>query len=125
MTPGTFEYHRPASVAEAVGLLAQHGEAAQVLAGGHSLVPMMKLRLASPEHLVDKAKALKAVCERHGVELRAAGRGAGVGRAHRLGVRVLLELVVAGAPLVEGEAAREHAAVDGAAREAPRGAPRA
>ncbi len=53
MTPGTFEYHRPASVAEAVGLLAQHGEAAQVLAGGHSLVPMMKLRLASPEHLVD------------------------------------------------------------------------
>lgn len=53
MTPGTFEYHRPASVAEAVGLLAQHGEAAQLLAGGHSLVPMMKLRLASPEHLVD------------------------------------------------------------------------
>jgi carbon-monoxide dehydrogenase medium subunit len=53
VTPGTFEYHRPASVAEAVGLLAQHGEAAQLLAGGHSLVPMMKLRLASPEHLVD------------------------------------------------------------------------
>ncbi len=53
MTPGTFEYHRPASVAEAVGLLAQHGEAARVLAGGHSLVPMMKLRLADPEHLID------------------------------------------------------------------------
>ncbi len=53
MTPGTFEYYRPASVAEAVGLLARHGEAARVLAGGHSLVPMMKLRLASPEHLID------------------------------------------------------------------------
>ena len=53
MTPGTFEYHRPASVAEAVALLARLGEAARVLAGGHSLVPMMKLRLASPEHLVD------------------------------------------------------------------------
>ncbi len=53
MTPGKFEYHRPASVADAVGLLARHGEAARVLAGGHSLVPMMKLRLASPEHLVD------------------------------------------------------------------------
>ncbi len=53
MTPGTFEYHRPASVAEAVGLLARHGEAARVLAGGHSLVPMMKLRLADPEHLID------------------------------------------------------------------------
>jgi carbon-monoxide dehydrogenase medium subunit len=53
VTPGTFEYHRPASVAEAVGLLVRHGEAARVLAGGHSLVPMMKLRLATPEHLVD------------------------------------------------------------------------
>ena len=53
MTPGTFEYYRPASVAEAVGLLTQHGEAARVLAGGHSLVPMMKLRLAVPEHLID------------------------------------------------------------------------
>jgi len=53
--PGSFAYHRPKSVAEAVALLADLGEEARPLAGGHSLIPMMKLRLASPEHLVDLA----------------------------------------------------------------------
>jgi len=51
--PGPFEYHRPASLAEATGLLAELGDDARVLAGGHSLIPMMKLRMAAPEHLVD------------------------------------------------------------------------
>lgn len=53
MIPGSFAYHRARSVTEAVGLLAQYGDDARALAGGHSLIPMMKLRLASPEHLVD------------------------------------------------------------------------
>ncbi|HZD89032.1 MAG TPA: FAD binding domain-containing protein, partial [Pseudolabrys sp.] len=53
MIPGSFDYHRPSSVKEAVGLLAQLGEDARAIAGGHSLIPMMKLRLASPSHLVD------------------------------------------------------------------------
>ena len=53
MIPGQFEYHRPASVADAVGLLARLGEEALVVAGGHSLIPMMKLRMAQPDHLVD------------------------------------------------------------------------
>ena len=53
MIPGAFEYHRPESVDEAAGLLAQLGDEARVLAGGHSLIPMMKLRMAQPEHLVD------------------------------------------------------------------------
>jgi carbon-monoxide dehydrogenase medium subunit len=53
MIPGAFSYHRPASVADAVKLLSDLGEEARPLAGGHSLVPMMKLRLASPAHLVD------------------------------------------------------------------------
>ena len=53
MIPGSFEYHRPSSVGEAVGLLAELGDDSRVLAGGHSLVPMMKLRLAVPEHLID------------------------------------------------------------------------
>ncbi|MEM9062546.1 MAG: xanthine dehydrogenase family protein subunit M [Pseudomonadota bacterium] len=53
MIPGAFEYHRPESVSEAAGLLSQLGEDARVLAGGHSLIPMMKLRMAAPEHLVD------------------------------------------------------------------------
>jgi carbon-monoxide dehydrogenase medium subunit len=51
--PGSFDYHRPTSVADAVALLAKLGEDARPLAGGHSLIPMMKTRLATPEHLVD------------------------------------------------------------------------
>jgi len=61
--PGAFTYHRPASVAEAIGLLADLGEDARPLAGGHSLIPMMKLRLATPAHLIDLAglKDLKGI----------------------------------------------------------------
>jgi aerobic carbon-monoxide dehydrogenase medium subunit len=53
MIPGAFGYHRPSSVKEAVGLLAQLGDDGRALAGGHSLIPMMKLRLATPANLVD------------------------------------------------------------------------
>jgi len=53
MIPGPFSYHRPATVADAVKLLSTLGDEARPLAGGHSLVPMMKLRLATPEHLID------------------------------------------------------------------------
>ena len=55
MIPASFEYHRPTSIKEAIGLLAQWGDEGRALAGGHSLIPMMKLRLASPAHLVDLA----------------------------------------------------------------------
>jgi carbon-monoxide dehydrogenase medium subunit len=55
MIPGAFAYYRPNSVQEAVGLLADLGEDARALAGGHSLIPMMKLRLATPSHLIDLA----------------------------------------------------------------------
>jgi carbon-monoxide dehydrogenase medium subunit len=48
-----FEYVVPASLGEAVNLLQKHGSRAKILAGGHSLIPMMKLRLASPEFLID------------------------------------------------------------------------
>lgn len=63
MIPGPFEYHRPHTLDEAVSLLARHGDAAQILAGGHSLIPMMKLRLAVPGHLVD----LQAVEDLRGI----------------------------------------------------------
>lgn len=53
MIPGAFDYHRPKTVDEAVGLLSSLGDDATVVAGGHSLIPMMKLRMAVPEHLVD------------------------------------------------------------------------
>ena len=55
MIPGPFAYHRPTSVKDALALLADLGDEARPLAGGHSLIPMMKLRLATPGHLVDLA----------------------------------------------------------------------
>jgi aerobic carbon-monoxide dehydrogenase medium subunit len=61
--PGSFTYHRPTSVPQAVALLAELGDDARPLAGGHSLIPMMKLRLALPTHLVD----LAAVSDLRGV----------------------------------------------------------
>jgi aerobic carbon-monoxide dehydrogenase medium subunit len=53
MIPRAFAYKRPQSVADAAGLLRTHGDGARILAGGHSLLPMMKLRLAAPETLID------------------------------------------------------------------------
>ncbi len=53
MIPRAFAYERPESVADAAGLLRTHGDGARVIAGGHSLLPMMKLRLAAPETLID------------------------------------------------------------------------
>jgi carbon-monoxide dehydrogenase medium subunit len=53
MIPAPFDYAAPATLAEAFSLLEQHGDEAKILAGGHSLIPMMKLRFASPEFLVD------------------------------------------------------------------------
>src|SRR2546428_3364167 len=56
MYPAAFEYHTPASVKEALGLLGKLKDDAKLLAGGHSLIPMMKLRLAQPKHLIDLRK---------------------------------------------------------------------
>ena len=53
MIPAAFEYHRPADIASAASLLRDLGDEARVIAGGHSLIPMMKLRMAAIEHLVD------------------------------------------------------------------------
>ena len=53
MKPAPFEYHAPSTVDEAVGLLATLGDGAKVLAGGQSLIPLLNMRLAGPEHLVD------------------------------------------------------------------------
>jgi carbon-monoxide dehydrogenase medium subunit len=53
MYPAAFEYHSPKTVQEALGLMGTHGDDAKLVAGGHSLIPMMKLRLAQPKHLID------------------------------------------------------------------------
>src|SRR6266700_93924 len=53
MYPANFDYLRPSTLDEAVAMLVQHGDAAKLLAGGHSLIPAMKLRLARPEVVID------------------------------------------------------------------------
>ncbi len=53
MIPAGFEYHRPSDIAGAVSILQEHGDEARVIAGGHSLIPMMKLRMADMGHLID------------------------------------------------------------------------
>jgi len=53
MYPASFDYSAPSTIDEALQLLAQHGENAKLLAGGHSLLPLMKLRFAQPTHVVD------------------------------------------------------------------------
>ena len=68
MIPPSFEYHAPDSVDAAVALLSQFGDEAKLLAGGHSLLPMMKLRFAEPAHLVDinRIDSLKGIREEGG-----------------------------------------------------------
>ena len=56
MYPAQFDYHTPGTVQEALALLGQHKDDAKLLAGGHSLLPAMKFRLAQPKHLVDLRK---------------------------------------------------------------------
>jgi len=65
MIPREFEYHAPKTVPDALGLLKQFGDEAKLLAGGHSLLPMMKMRFAEPAHLIDlgKIRELKGIRE--------------------------------------------------------------
>lgn len=65
MYPASFEYHTASSVQDALAMLAQYGEDAKILAGGHSLIPVMKLRFAAPSHLIDIARipALSAITD--------------------------------------------------------------
>jgi carbon-monoxide dehydrogenase medium subunit len=53
MIPAAFEYYRPKDMAGVLSLLEEHGDDARVMAGGHSLIPMMKLRMADVPHLID------------------------------------------------------------------------
>jgi carbon-monoxide dehydrogenase medium subunit len=71
MLPSKFDYHRADTLDEALGLLATHGDDAKVLAGGQSLIPMMKLRFAYPGHLIDvnRVAGLDQITEQDG-ELR-------------------------------------------------------
>jgi carbon-monoxide dehydrogenase medium subunit len=83
MKPPPFEYHAVDSAEDAVDLLAEHGEDAKVLAGGQSLVPLLALRLARPEHLIDinRVGELASVRDCGGLRLGALVRHRGVERS--------------------------------------------
>ena len=68
MKPAPFDYHAPGTVEEAVALLAELGDSAKVIAGGQSLVPMLALRLAMFDHLVDlrRVDGLRSIERRNG-----------------------------------------------------------
>src|SRR2546421_11092455 len=86
MIPSAFDYHAPASIPEAIALLSRFGESAKVISGGQSLLPLLKLRLGTAEHLVDigRIAGLEYIREEGGF-LRIGGgtAGAGVGRSAR------------------------------------------
>jgi len=65
MIPARFDYHRPADVQAALAILDEHGDEARVIAGGHSLIPMMKLRMADLAHLID----LQDIAELRGIRI--------------------------------------------------------
>ena len=68
MIPAPFEYHAPNSLREAIAILRSHPGDARILAGGHSLIPLMKLRLSQPSHIVDlsRVEGLAYIEERDG-----------------------------------------------------------
>lgn len=65
MFPAPFTYHRATSVSEALTLLREHADTGKLLAGGHSLLPVMKLRFAQPEHIID----ISAIDELRGISI--------------------------------------------------------
>ena len=64
MIPAAFDYHRPNDLNGVISLLQEHGDDARVIAGGHSLIPLMKLRMAEVPHLID----LQSISELTGIE---------------------------------------------------------
>lgn len=99
MIPAPFAYARPDSVEEAVSLLAEHGEDAKLIAGGHSLLPMMKLRLAFPDLLID-IRTLPGTSY-----IRVAGDAVAIGSATRHCDLVASQVLHAEAPLIGAAAA--------------------
>ena len=128
MFPPSFDYHSPATLAEAVALLARLGEDAKVLSGGQSLLPLMKLRLGQPAHLVDigRIPGLEGIDEKDGF-LRVGGRTreAALERSELVRARyplladataviadpIVRNLATVGGNLAHGDPANDHPAV--------------
>jgi len=100
MIPALFDYRRAASADEAIALLAEHGDEAKILAGGHSLLPLMKLRLATPSLLVDVGRV------RELSYIRDAGDHIAIGALTRHRDVEISELLAKEAPLLPRVAAQ-------------------
>jgi len=114
LIPGEFEYHAPSTVDEAVALLERLGEDAKVLAGGHSLVPAMRFRLALPQYLVDinRIDGLSHIREEGGVlAIGALTREADLERSHVVAQRY--PLLVDAARVIADPLVRNRATVGG------------
>jgi carbon-monoxide dehydrogenase medium subunit len=128
MFPPSFDYHSPSTLAEAVALLGRLGEDAKVLSGGQSLLPLMKLRLSQPAHLVDigRIPGLEGLEEKDGVlRIGARTREAALERSELVQRRYPLladavaviadplvrNLATVGGNLAHGDPANDHPAV--------------
>ncbi|MFI6308742.1 FAD binding domain-containing protein [Nocardia fusca] len=115
MKPAAFEYHAPATADEAVALLADLGDEAKIIAGGQSLVPMLALRLAVFDHLVD----LRKLEELRGVETRGDTVWIGAGTTHAAvgrdaGIRRDVPLLHRATPLIGHFQIRNRGTIGGA-----------
>jgi carbon-monoxide dehydrogenase medium subunit len=113
MLPSRFEYHRPDSLEEALQLLAEHGDEAKVLAGGQSLIPVMKLRLAAPAHLIDISRlGIDSIAEADGrLAIGALARHRDLERSHLLKARY--PVMAAAAPLISDPIVRNLGTIGG------------
>jgi len=113
MLPSRFEYHRPDSLEEALHLLAEYGDEAKVLAGGQSLIPVMKLRLAAPAHLVDIGRlGLDSLAEGDGrLAIGALARHHDLERSELLKARY--PVMAAAAPLISDPIVRNLGTIGG------------
>jgi carbon-monoxide dehydrogenase medium subunit len=108
--PSEFDYEAPESLDEAIGLLQQHGDDAKLLAGGHSLLPLMKLRLAAPELLVD----LRRVPGLAGVERNGGGFHIGAMTRHAtLAATTELGVTAKAAGLIADQQVRNRGTIGG------------
>src|SRR4029453_3889590 len=114
MIPAPFDYHAPASLADAIGLLQQHGDDAKVLSGGQSLLPLLKLRLASPVHLVDigRIPGLEYIREEDGC-LKIGGGTREAALEHAGLIRTKYPVLLDTAKVIAGPLVRNRATVGG------------
>jgi carbon-monoxide dehydrogenase medium subunit len=114
MIPAAFDYHRPGSLDEAIGLLTRHGEQSKVLSGGMSLLPALKLRLGMFEHLVDigRIPGLDYIKEEGGfLKIGAMTRQAALGRSDL--VRAKCPALADAVPLIADPLVRNRATIGG------------